>query len=274
MSGSQPAAWLRPQWGAPSSVRAAFTLRAGGRSQGPYAALNLGSHVGDDPQAVAANRSWLHEALALPEEPVWLTQVHGTRVADLDHERSPEPADAALTRQPGRVCAILVADCMPVLFATRRGDAVAAAHAGWRGLAAGVLEATIATLGVPGEELHAWLGPAIGADRFEVGGEVRAAFLAADAGCAPAFRLNERGRWLCDLGLIARRRLNALGVRELSGAGACTYDDAARFYSHRREQPTGRMAALVWIDAGLAGTGRVLESPPAPPDADAPWEMK
>jgi YfiH family protein len=158
------------------------------------------------------------------------------------------------------VCAILVADCLPVLFATRCGDAVAAAHAGWRGLAAGVLEATVAALGVPGSGLVAWLGPAIGPRHFEVGAEVRTAFLAADAGCEAAFRPNERERWLCDLESLARRRLAALGVTRVSGGGQCTYSDAERYFSHRREQPSGRMTALVWIGTGPPAAGGVLES--------------
>jgi YfiH family protein len=265
MSGPE---WLTPRWPGPPGVRAAFTLRAGGVSQGAYASLNLGAHVGDEPRHVARNRADLCAALALPAEPVWLEQRHGVRVADLDREPAPAPADAACTRTPGRVCAILVADCMPVLFATRRGDAVAAAHAGWRGLAAGVLEATLDTLGAPAGELLAWLGPAIGPAHFEVGDEVRQAFLAADAGCGGAFRPSDRGRWLCDLAALARRRLAAAGVRDVTDGVACTYADAARFYSHRREQPTGRMAALVWIDAGArpggpGGADAVLESGPA-----------
>ncbi|MCC7464427.1 MAG: peptidoglycan editing factor PgeF [Gammaproteobacteria bacterium] len=251
MNGPQ---WLRPGWPAPPGVHAAFTLRGGGLSRGGYASLNLGTHVGDDPQAVAGNRALLCTALALPAEPVWLEQQHGIRVADLDQERAPGPADAAFTRQPARVCAVLVADCLPVLFATRRGDAVAAAHAGWRGLAAGVLEATVRALGIDGAELYAWLGPAIGPQRFEVGEEVRVACLEADAGCAAAFVRNARGRWFGDLAALARRRLAALGVQAVTDETACTYEDGARFYSHRREQPTGRMAALVWLD-GRAGAG-------------------
>ena len=266
MSGPQ---WLRPRWPAPSTVRAAFTLRGGGASRGGYAALNLGAHVGDDPLAVAHNRALLHAALALPAEPVWLEQQLGIRVADLDREGQPcAPADAALTRAPGRVCAVLVADGLPVLFATRHGDAVAAAHAGWRGLAGGVIEATVRALGAEGAELLAWLGPAIGPRRFEIGEEVREACLDADPGCAAAFRRNERGRWLGDLAALARRRLAALGVREVTDESTCTFEDPARFYSHRREQPTGRMAALVWM-ADSPGApergGAVLESLPAPP---------
>ncbi|MFO1400205.1 MAG: peptidoglycan editing factor PgeF [Steroidobacteraceae bacterium] len=245
--------WLRPGWPAPAAVRAAFTLRGGGASQGAWASLNLGTHVGDDARAVARNRALVRAALALPAEPAWLEQQHGTRVADLDREAAPAPADAALARGPGRVCAILVADCLPVLFATRRGDAVAAAHAGWRGLAGGVLEATVRALGVDGGELLAWLGPAIGPRHFEVGEEVRQAFLDADAGAGAAFQRNERGRWLCDLAALARRRLAALGVHALTDESTCTFEDAARCYSHRRGAPTGRMAALVWLDPPARG---------------------
>lgn len=268
--GRDSPAWLRPHWDAPGTVQAAFTLRGGGASAGPWGSLNLGAHVGDDPVAVAANRAGVVAALDLPGEPVWLEQVHGTRVADLDREATPAPADAACTRTPGRVCAILVADCLPVLFATRCGDAVAAAHAGWRGLAAGVLEATVAALGVPGSALVAWLGPAIGPRHFEVGAAVREAFLAADAGCETHFRPNERERWLCDLEGLARRQLAALGVARVRGGGECTYSDAERYFSHRRAQPTGRMAALAWIGAGPPAAGGVLESPTRESGADAP----
>ncbi|HUL45798.1 MAG TPA: peptidoglycan editing factor PgeF [Steroidobacteraceae bacterium] len=240
---------LTPEWRAPRGVRAAFTLRAGGVSAAPFDTLNLGARVGDSPIAVAENRRRLRGGLNLPAEPAWLEQVHGTRVADLDAPaEAGAGADAVLTRQAGKVCVVQVADCMPVLFAARDASAVAAAHAGWRGLAAGVLEAAVARLGVAAGGLIAWLGPAISARHFEVGDEVRTAFLAADRGAAVAFTQNERGRWQCDLAALARQRLAALGVTEVSGGTWCTYADPARFFSFRRDGRCGRMAALIWLE--------------------------
>jgi purine-nucleoside/S-methyl-5'-thioadenosine phosphorylase / adenosine deaminase len=240
---------LTPEWRAPRAVRAAFTLRGGGVSAAPFDTLNLGAHVGDSAAAVAENRRRVREELRLPAEPAWLEQVHGTRVADLDASaEAGAAADAVITRRAGKVCAVQVADCLPVLFAARDASAVAVAHAGWRGLAAGVLEATVARLGVAAGELIAWLGPAISARHFEVGSEVRAAFLAADRGAAAAFTQNERGRWQCDLAALARQRLAALGVTEVSGGAWCTYADPARFFSFRRDGRCGRMAALVWLE--------------------------
>jgi len=193
--------------------------------------------------------------LALPAEPAWLEQVHGTGVVELDEAAPPTTtADAILTRCAGRVCVVQVADCLPVLFAAADGSAVAAAHAGWRGLAAGVLEVTVARLGTEPRGLLAWLGPAISAQHFEVGAEVRAAFTAADAGAAVAFVENARGRWRCDLAQLARRRLAALGVEHVFGGSWCTYADAARFFSYRREGQCGRMAALIWLHGELMRT--------------------
>lgn len=242
-------AWLTPEWPAPARVRALSTGRAGGVSEGRYASLNLAAHVGDAPAAVAENRARLRAAAALPAEPMWLEQVHGTRLRDLDVPTDLAPADAAVTRRPGRVCAILTADCLPVLLASEHGTLVAAAHAGWRGLAAGVLEGTIAALGVPPGSLLAWLGPAIGRAHFEVGPEVREAFLARDAGAAAAFIANRgRGRFLADLEALARRRLEAAGVRRIFGGGRCTFADARHYYSYRRDGTTGRQATLIWLE--------------------------
>jgi YfiH family protein len=239
---------LTPAWAAPARVRAAFTLRGGGVSAPPFDTLNLGTHVGDAVGAVTENRRRVRAQLDLPSEPAWIEQVHGTRVADLDVVAgSATPADAMLTRRAGTVCVVQVADCLPVLFAAADGSAVGAAHAGWRGLAAGVLEATVARLGVDPERLVAWLGPAIGAEHFEVGEEVRTGFTARDAGAAAAFTRNSRGRWQCDLIALARRRLAAAGVRNISGGSWCTYTDRVRFFSYRRDGQCGRMAALVWL---------------------------
>ena len=251
---------IAPDWPAPARVRSAFTLRTGGVSVSPYDSLNLGAHVGDAGDAVAENRRRLRGRLGLPAEPVWLQQVHGIEVADLDALREPGAAgsgleraagaraDAAVTRTRGRVCVIQVADCMPVLFAACDGSAVGAAHAGWRGLAGGVLEETVRKLAVPPQQLIAWLGPTIGQGHFEVGDEVRSAFALRDPDAASAFETNARGRWQCDLYALARRRLSALGVQDVFGGGWCTYADAARFFSFRRDGQCGRMAALIWME--------------------------
>jgi polyphenol oxidase len=239
--------FLAPDWPVLSRVRAAFTLRAGGVSRAPFDSLNVARHVGDDPEAVGANRARIARLLALPAEPDWLEQVHGTAVADLDQALRVQRADAAVAHRAGRICAVQVADCLPVLLAAHNGSAVAAAHCGWRGLASGVLEAAVRALGVAPGELCAWLGPAIGPAAFEVKGEVRAAFLAHDAQAAAAFTANARGRWQCDLFALARQRLAALGVRAVFGGGRCTYSDPERFFSFRRDGQCGRMAALIWL---------------------------
>jgi polyphenol oxidase len=246
-----PAA-LRPDWPQPERVRAVFTLRTGGVSAGPRASLNVGAHVQDDPGAVAENRRRIATAFDLPAEPAWLTQVHGAAVCRLEPRTHPTlPADAVVTTEVGRVCVIQVADCLPVLFAARDGSVVGAAHAGWRGLAAGVIENTIATLGVDPAELLAWIGPGIGQAHFEVGAEVRDALVEAaptnGAGlAAAAFRLNARGRWQCDLVALTRQRLAAAGLTRIHGGNWCTFADAERFFSHRRDGRSGRMAALIW----------------------------
>ena len=246
--------FLAPDWPAPRSVRAAFTLRRGGVSAAPFDSLNVAAHVGDDCEAVAENRRRLRHELRLAQEPAWMEQVHGTEVLNLDRIHpaawagtSGSTADAALTRRAGRVCVVQVADCLPVLFAARDGSAVAAAHAGWRGLAAGVLEATVESLVVDPGELLAWIGPGIGPAHFEVGDEVRRAFLAHDTAAAGAFTANARGRWQCDLPLLARARLAALGLAEVTGGIWCTYADASRFFSFRRDGRCGRMAAVIWL---------------------------
>lgn len=240
---------LIPDWPAPPNVRAAQTLRRGGVSRSPYDSLNLGGHVGDDPVAVDENRSRLRRALALPEEPRWLSQVHGAVVVDAGEAAAGVDADAALADRAGVVCAVQTADCLPVLFCDRAGRHVAAAHAGWRGLAGGVLEATVSALcgrGVAVGELMAWLGPAIGPTAFEVGDEVRAAFVDVDPGAAAAFVAGAPGKWFADLFQLARRRLAACGVGAIYGGGVCTFADADRFFSHRRDRLSGRQATLIW----------------------------
>jgi YfiH family protein len=239
---------LRPDWPAPPHVRAWVTTRGGGVSRAPFTALNLGDHVGDAPAAVAENRGRLAAALALPAVPSWLNQVHGRTAVAAESAVPGCEADAAYSHGAGGVCAVLTADCLPVLFCDRGGTVVAAAHAGWRGLAGGVLEATVAALGVAPADLLAWLGPAIGPDHFEVGDEVRAAFVAADAGAGAAFVPQGPGHWLADLYALARRRLAAAGVGQVFGGGLCTVCDPERFYSYRRDGRTGRMASLIWLE--------------------------
>jgi hypothetical protein len=247
--------FLVPDWPAPPGVHALMTLRGGGTSSGPHASFNLGAHCGDAPEAVRRNRALLRARL--PAEPRWVRQVHGVGVVQADAldavpqaDGSHAEADASYTRAPGTVCAILVADCMPILLCTRSGDVVAAAHAGWRGLAGGVIEATVTALGVPGHELMAWLGPAIGPQAFQVGPEVRAAFVDRAPEDASGFRRDAGDRWLCDLTALARARLTRLGVSEVYGGGACTVSEPDRFFSYRRDRTCGRMAALVWRSPG------------------------
>jgi len=237
---------IRPDWEAPPAIAAAATTRTGGVSTGSRAALNLGDRVGDDPAAVAENRRRLTEALALPDEPAWLAQVHGTRVVEAAPGGTPAEADAAVTRQPGAVCAVLTADCLPVLLASRGGDEVAAVHAGWRGLADGVVAGALEAMRTPPEQLLAWLGPAIAQPAFEVGDEVRERFIRRDVVNAAFFAPNERQRWQADLTGLARRELEAAGVT-VSGGGFCTYDESERFFSYRRDGDCGRQATLVWI---------------------------
>jgi YfiH family protein len=239
--------WILPDWPAPPGVGAFITTRAGGVSTGAYASLNLGLRAGDDPEAVAANRARLRAAL--PQEPRWLRQVHGAAVADADGLTGAPEADAAVARRPGTVCAVLVADCIPVLLADLRGTTVAVAHAGWRGLAAGVIENTIGRMGAPGHELLAYLGPGIGPRAFEVGTDVRDAFLAGDREAERAFAPCAPGKWLADLFLLARQRLRRAGVTRVHGGGLCTHSDPRRFFSYRRDRVTGRMAAVIWRSA-------------------------
>ncbi len=241
--------FIIPDWPAPSRVRAFSTTRTGGVSRPPYDTFNLAGHVGDDPASVAANRARLREALALPASPAWLRQVHGTGVVDAAACGSEAEADGAFAAAAGIVCAVLTADCLPVLLCDRKGTAVAALHAGWRGLSAGVLEAGVRALGASPGELLAWLGPAIGPDVFEVGDEVREVFVAHDPDARAAFRPSPAGRWLADLYALARQRLAAAGVTAVYGGGWCTCNDAERFYSFRRDRDTGRMASLVWLES-------------------------
>lgn len=244
---------IRPDWPAPPTVRAASTTRSGGVSTGPWSTLNLGDHVGDADGAVAENRRRLAGQLELPAEPLWLRQVHGTSV--VRDEGAGHCADARLSDRPGRVCVVLTADCLPVLFCNRSGTRVAAAHAGWRGLLAGVLESTVAAFEDTPADLMAWLGPAIGPQAFEVGDEVRGAFVEPDPSAAAHFRRRRAGHWLADLYGLARHRLAGAGVTAVYGGGFCTFSDGGRFFSYRRDGVTGRMASMIWLQPGL-GAGR------------------
>ena len=242
--------WIFPDWPLPRGVHAAVTTREGpGMSAPPFARFNLGRNSGDDVDTVIANRDALRQALALPAPPRWLHQVHGTTVADLGPlpDENEVVADAVVSHLPGTVLAILTADCLPVLFCTDDGSEIGAAHAGWRGLAAGVLEATVAQLACPPERVQAWLGPCIGAASYEVGNEVREAFVAVDAEAKACFSATRPGHWLCDLAALARMRLQSAGIRHIGGGGMDTFADA-RFYSYRREGPrSGRFASLIWM---------------------------
>ncbi len=245
--------WIQPDWPAPPHVRALSTTRTGGVSTGPFASLNLGDHVGDRPEAVAENRRRLAEAAGLPGTPVWMRQVHGTRVATVTADSSPgAEADAATASGAGAVCAVLTADCLPVLFTCRRGRRVAAAHAGWRGLAGGVLEALIASMDEHPAELMAWIGPGIGPSAFEVGPEVRDAFVGQDRDCRRHFTAGAGDRWFADLPGLTRNRLDKAGVSSVFGGNHCTFSDPERFFSYRRDGRCGRMATLIWL-AGEPG---------------------
>lgn len=263
-------ALLLPQWPVPPQVRAVFSTRQGGVSGAPYDSLNLGSHVGDDAAAVARNREVLRQTLGL--EPNYLEQVHSTRVLALEKSQEQVPcADGSATTVPGVVCTVMVADCLPVLLADRQGRWVAALHAGWRGLlgeaGVGILEqgveqyykafspSALVDTAQGASDLIAWLGPCIGPSAFEVGGEVREAFVAVDVGAAACFQPLPQDKWLADLSALARRRLAACGITRVYGNDGslpwCTVSNPSRFFSHRRDRISGRMAACVWIDGGV-----------------------
>jgi YfiH family protein len=258
--------FITPDWPAPKNVRALVTTRHGGVSTAPWTSFNLASHVGDDPAAVLNNRACLRERL--PSEPPWLTQTHGTVCVDAATAAAGVAADASFTRQRGVVCAVLTADCLPVLLCDEAGTVISAVHAGWRGLADGVIEASVARMDTPGARLMAWLGPAIGPAAFEVGADVRDVFLAHDAAAAQAFAASGEGKWLCDIYLLACQRLQALNISRIhslpaarrtasadfsadssaQSAACCTVTEADRFYSFRRDGVTGRMASCIWLD--------------------------
>lgn len=251
MSSEAKLSLIRPNWPAPANIQAVCTTRHGGVSKHPWASLNLGDHVGDEPEHVRLNRARLADACGLPESSFgWLSQVHGTQVVRLPTETIaaiPE-ADASFTQVSGKACAILTADCLPVILCDHKGTTVAAAHAGWRSLCHGVLENLVASMSMQGSRLMAWLGPAIGPKAFEVGPEVRAAFIAQNSQASTAFRESgaREGHYMADINLLARQRLEALGIHDIYGGDFCTYTDSQRFYSYRRNGQTGRMATVIW----------------------------
>lgn len=238
---------IHPDWPAPPNVKALQTTRHGGISAAPYDTLNLGAHVGDSPQAVARNRQLLEPLV--PSEPVWLEQVHGTVVANADTASCHVQADACITRHRGAVCVVMTADCLPVLLCDEAGTVVGVAHAGWKGLVAGVIEETVKAMDVPPHNLLAWLGPAIGQEAFEVGAEVRTAFIAHHARASEAFIAHGgQGKYLADIYLLARQRLNSLGITRIHGGNYCTYHQKDKFFSYRRDGVTGRMGTFIWLD--------------------------
>ncbi|MGO4746858.1 purine nucleoside phosphorylase YfiH [Serratia quinivorans] len=238
---------ILPDWPLPAGVKACSTTRSGGVSLPPYDSLNLGTHVGDEVQTVQDNRQRLVVGAGLPQMPVWLEQVHGTRVVRLDGQMPTDlQADAVYSNVPGQVCAVMTADCLPVLFCSQAGDEVAAAHAGWRGLCNGVLEQTLAAFSAEPAGISAWLGPAIGPQQFEVGPEVRTAFIAVDAAAALAFTPHG-DKYLADIYLLARQRLQRAGVLAIYGGDRCTVSEISHFFSYRRDGITGRLASLIWL---------------------------
>lgn len=241
--------FIEPDWPVPAHVKALQTTRVGGVSSAPFASLNFGAHVGDDPIAVAANRQLLSPYL--PSEPVWVNQVHGVEVIDAAVSSCLQNADASFTTKSNVVCVTMTADCLPVLLCDKKGTVVAAVHAGWRGLCDGVIESAVAKMQVPASEILVWLGPAIGPDAFEVGDDVREQFVAKDSHAVSAFKPHGE-KWLCNIYLIAKQRLRVLGVTEIYGATVnesfCTYTDKERFFSFRRDNVTGRMASMIWLE--------------------------
>jgi len=256
--------FITPNWPAPINVKALQTTRLGGVSVRPYSNLNLGAHVQDDPMAVAKNRQLLSPYL--PSEPVWVNQVHGVDVIDAATSTCLQNADASLTTKPNVVCVTMTADCLPVLLCDKKGTVVAAVHAGWRGLCDGVIEAAVNKMQVSPSDVLVWLGPAIGPDAFEVGSDVREQFIEKDSQAALAFKSinnqDSKGKWLCNLYLIAQQRLNNIGVTQVYGASVnedfCTYTDEARFFSFRRDNVTGRMASMIWLESNADMTAARL----------------
>lgn len=239
---------IEADWPAPAKVRAGTTTRSGGVSLGGFESLNLADHVQDDPQAVAENRQRLVDQLRLPGEPFWLTQVHGCQIALGDQDRRGCQADGAYTKSSSKVCVVLTADCLPLLLTDIDGREVCAVHAGWRGLASGIIEQAVAKMSAPAESMLVWLGPAIGPAAFEVGDEVRDVFVKQAAEDSSAFITGRPGHWWADIYQLARLRLQRMGVGFISGGDYCTVADCERFFSYRRDGMTGRMASLIWLE--------------------------
>lgn len=242
---------IYPDWPAPDNVKAVMTTRNGGASVAPFSSMNLGLHVDDDAGSVNQNRASLKQMLALPNEPLWLNQIHGTKIASHQHNQCGDDADAIVSHQINDVCAIMTADCLPVLFCNRKGTAVAAAHAGWRGLQSGILEQTVNSMDCHPDDIIIWLGAAISQDKFEVGEEVRVAFISVHEESEAAFLVspNDPKKWFADIYQLARIHLNKVGIKNSSiyGGGRCTYNEEALFFSYRRKSRTGRMASLIWL---------------------------
>lgn len=237
---------LIPDWPAPSNVHAAVTLRFGGVSLPPFDSLNPAFHVGDDPAAVEKNRQLINAGLKLPAEPFWLEQIHSNRALEANPEISSRQADAGYSGKPSHVCVVMTADCLPILMCDRQGQFVAAIHAGWRGLVSGIIENTLAAM--PNRDWLVWLGPAIGPESFEVGEDVREAFMQKSPEFSAGFRRGKPGKWLADIYVLAKVQFSQLRIKNIYGGGFCTVNDAQRFYSYRRDKQTGRMAALIWRD--------------------------
>lgn len=238
--------FIQPDWSVPDNIRACVTTRIGGVSQVPFDSLNIGNHVGDDPEAVRKNRALLVDTLSLPSEPAWLEQVHSRDVVNASEVSQLVRADASYTADDNVVCVVMTADCLPVFFAAKDGSEIAVAHAGWRGLASGILEATVDKLSTPATDIISWMGPAIGAEHFEVGDDVRDEFLRICSSASEAFIKKNNGKWLADIYQLARLRLQGVGLKQVYGGSYCTYRDKEQFYSYRRDHQTGRMASLIW----------------------------
>jgi YfiH family protein len=243
----KPEIYIIPDWPCAPRVKSAITTRHGGVSRGNYAGFNLADHVGDDPRAVGENRETLRTDLGLPQEPCWLQQVHGARIVNAASPPQDLESDGSFAMEPGVVCAVMTADCLPILLTDKQGTRVAALHAGWRGLAAGIIEQGVDALDTSPEHLLAYLGPAIGPEAFEVGTEVRETFCDHDPNAANAFRAADPGKWMADIYRLAHQRLNARGLKHVYGGGRCTFSEEEDFFSYRRDDTCGRMASLIWI---------------------------
>lgn len=240
--------WIEPNWPSPVNVKAFTTCRHRGFGATPYSSLNLATHVGDDPYAVLANRARVAEMIRVPSKPVWLQQIHGTKIVPAVRSSIGVKADASVAFAAKQVCTIMTADCLPVLFTNISGTRVAAAHAGWRGLADGILEKTAKAMAEPSNQIMAWLGPAISQPAYQVGRSVFDAFCLNDPEAELAFTADGRGKWRCDLYALARQRLLRSGVSKIYGGNYCTLYDGDKFFSHRRDGQTGRMASFIWLE--------------------------